>query len=35
MDILKHGAEVEVVEPESLREMVRAQLLDALKKYED
>jgi predicted DNA-binding transcriptional regulator YafY len=35
MDVLKHGAEVEVVEPESLREMVRAQLLDALKKYED
>lgn len=34
MDILKHGAEVEVIEPESLREMVRTQLLDALKKYE-
>lgn len=34
MDILKHGAEVEVMEPESLREMVQKQLRDALKKYE-
>ncbi|GAB4124119.1 MAG: YafY family protein [Sideroxydans sp.] len=35
MDILKHGAEVEVVEPEVLREMVRGQLRGALKKYEE
>ncbi len=33
MDILKHGAEVEVVEPEALREMVMEQLRGALKKY--
>ncbi len=33
MDILKHGAEVEVVEPKELREMVRGKLLGALKKY--
>ncbi|MEW5904047.1 MAG: YafY family protein [Pseudomonadota bacterium] len=35
MDALKHGAEVEVMEPESLREMVKEQLRGALKKYED
>lgn len=35
MDILKHGAEVEVVEPEALREMVREQLQGALGKYEN
>jgi predicted DNA-binding transcriptional regulator YafY len=34
MDVLKHGAEVEVIEPESLRESVREQLRAALKKYE-
>lgn len=33
MDILKHGAEVEVVEPSSLREMAREQLRRALEKY--
>jgi len=35
MDILKHGAEVEVIEPQALREMVWKQLLTALKKYEE
>jgi predicted DNA-binding transcriptional regulator YafY len=35
MDILKHGTEVEVIEPQALREMVREQLLTALKKYEE
>lgn len=34
MDVLKHGAEVEVIEPKSLREMVREQLRDALGRYE-
>lgn len=33
MDILKHGAEVEVVEPEALKAKVREQLRGALKKY--
>ncbi len=32
-EILKHGAEVEVLEPETLREQVRAELKAALKKY--
>ena len=34
MDILKHGTEVEVMEPESLRELVQEQLRSALRKYE-
>jgi len=34
MDILKHGTEVEVMEPESLRELVHEQLRSALGKYE-
>jgi predicted DNA-binding transcriptional regulator YafY len=34
MDILKHGAEVEVMEPESLRELVQEQLRSALGQYE-
>jgi predicted DNA-binding transcriptional regulator YafY len=34
MDILKHGEEVEVVEPEPLRELLREQLRNALEKYE-
>jgi predicted DNA-binding transcriptional regulator YafY len=34
MDILKHGAEVKVVEPETLRELIRAQLQSALEQYE-
>jgi len=33
MDILKHGAEVEVVAPESLRQMLREHLRDALGRY--
>jgi proteasome accessory factor C len=33
MDILKHGAEVEVLAPVELREMVRALLADALAQY--
>lgn len=33
MDILKHGAEVEVVEPESLRELLQEQLQRALENY--
>jgi predicted DNA-binding transcriptional regulator YafY len=34
MDVLKHGAEVEVIEPESLRQSVREKLRGALGKYE-
>lgn len=34
MDVLKHGAEVAVIEPKSLRDMVREQLLGALGRYE-
>jgi predicted DNA-binding transcriptional regulator YafY len=34
MDVLKHGAEVEVIEPELLRQLVREQLRSALWKYE-
>ncbi|MDA8416477.1 MAG: WYL domain-containing protein [Betaproteobacteria bacterium] len=34
IDILKHGAEVEVMEPTALREMVKEQLRRALGKYE-
>lgn len=33
MDVLKHGGEVEVVEPKALREMVKEQLRVALGKY--
>lgn len=33
MDILRHGAEVEVVEPGELRELVRSQLAQALMQY--
>jgi len=33
MDILKHGAEVEVLEPEALRKLVMEQLRGALEKY--
>jgi len=33
MDILKHGAEVEVVEPEALRQTVADRLADALARY--
>jgi proteasome accessory factor C len=33
-DILKHGAEVEVVEPASLRQLLQQQLQQALEKYE-
>jgi proteasome accessory factor C len=34
MDILKHGAEVEVIEPESLRELIKVHLQSALGKYQ-
>ncbi len=34
MDVLKHGGEVEVIEPESLRQQLREQLRNALGKYE-
>lgn len=34
MDVLKHGAEVEVIEPKSLRQSVREQLRGALERYE-
>ena len=34
MDILRHGAEVEVVAPEALREMVSRQLREAVANYE-
>lgn len=34
MDILKHGAEVEVIEPESLRQLLREQSRGALRRYE-
>ena len=34
MDVLRHGAEVKVIEPDALREMVREQMLGALKRYE-
>jgi predicted DNA-binding transcriptional regulator YafY len=34
MDVLRHGAHVEVLEPASLREAVRRQLAEALKQYE-
>jgi proteasome accessory factor C len=33
MDILKHGAEVEVVDPASLRQLLQQQLQQALKQY--
>lgn len=33
MDVLKHGAEVEVIGPESLRQLVREQLQSALVQY--
>jgi len=33
MDILKHGPEVEIVGPESLRKVVRGALRAALKRY--
>jgi predicted DNA-binding transcriptional regulator YafY len=33
MDILKHGAEVEVIKPESLRQLLREQLRGALGRY--
>ncbi len=33
MDILKYGPDVEVVEPQSLREVVRIQLEKALENY--
>jgi predicted DNA-binding transcriptional regulator YafY len=32
-DILKHGADVEVLAPENLREKVKAALVEAAKKY--
>ena len=34
MDVLKHGAEVEVIGPESLQQLVREQLRGALGRYE-
>jgi predicted DNA-binding transcriptional regulator YafY len=34
MDILKHGAEVEVVGPKSLREEIAARLRDAAARYD-
>jgi predicted DNA-binding transcriptional regulator YafY len=34
MDVLKHGAEVEVIAPESLKELVQEQLQSALARYE-
>lgn len=34
MDVLKHGAEVEVVEPASLRQMINQQLRQAVQQYE-
>jgi proteasome accessory factor C len=34
MDILKHGAEVEVIEPASLRQQLQQQLQQALRQYE-
>ncbi|GAB1232780.1 YafY family protein [Ferrigenium sp. UT4] len=33
MDVLKHGAEVEVIAPESLKELVQEQLQNALARY--
>ncbi len=35
MDVLKHGAEVEVIEPTSLREMINKQLRQAAQQYEN
>jgi len=35
MDVLRHGAHVEVLEPQSLRAAVRGQLEAALKRYDD
>jgi predicted DNA-binding transcriptional regulator YafY len=34
MDVLRHGAHVEVVEPAALRDELRAQLANALRQYE-
>ncbi|MEQ1917335.1 MAG: WYL domain-containing protein, partial [Gallionella sp.] len=35
MDVLKHGTEVEVIEPTSLREMINKQLRQAAQQYEN
>lgn len=34
MDIMRHGAHVEIVDPPELRDEVRAQLLKAVERYE-
>jgi predicted DNA-binding transcriptional regulator YafY len=34
MDVLKHGAEVEVIAPEELRELMHKQLVSALAQYQ-
>ena len=34
MDILRHGQHVEVLEPLELRSLVKAELANALKRYE-